>query len=148
MRIMFIGCTSEGSFMKQKDYSLMFDKSLYFSLPSTSDRYILWKTDINKQIGFRNELDFDVLAEMSRGFSWNSIKKTIENTLTPMRLERARFDPIKTEEFISYLSKTEFLFKQEAIQNRDFLYFASGLQALHTYLNEKRMENEKGKKRK
>lgn len=148
MRILFIGCTNSGSYMKQKDYQLMFDKSLYFSLPSASDRHLLWKQEINKKIGFRSDLDFDILAEMSKGFSWNSIKKTIEYTLTPMRLERAKFDPVKTEEFISYLSKTEFLFKPDAILNRDFLYFASGLEALHKYLNDKRAENEKGNKRK
>lgn len=147
MRILFIGCTNQGGFMKLKDYDIMFDKSLYFSLPSTSDRHLLWKTEINKRLGNRMDIEYDVLAELSRGFSYNSIKKTIEYTLTPTRLERSRFDPVKTEEFISYLSKTDFLFKPEANANRDFLYYASGLSHLHNYLNVKKAENEKGKKK-
>ena len=147
MRILFIGCTSQGRYMKTRDYELMFDKSLYFSLPSASDRYLLWKTEIGKRLGYKTELEFDVLAEASKGFSWDSIKKTIQHTLTPLRLERAIFDPVRIEEFISYLSKTDFLFKPDALANRDFLYYASGLQALHKYLNDKRAEAEKGKKR-
>lgn len=147
MRILFIGCTSQGQFMKTKDYPLMFDKSLCFSLPSSSDRYLLWQSEIAKKISYRNNLDYDVLAEMSKGFSWSSIKSAINFTLTPMRLERSKFDPIMTEEFISYLCKTEYMFKPLAQANREFLYFASGLQALHNYLKLKRDERDKNKGR-
>ena len=147
LRIMFIGCTSQGYYMKTKDFQAMFDKALYFGLPSSSDRNLLWKTEICKKIGYKHDLQFDVLAEISKGFSWNSIKATIENTLTPMRLERAKYDPIRIEEFISFLSKTEFLFKPEVNLNRDFLYIASGLSQLHEYLNAKKQELEKGKKK-
>ena len=147
MRIVFIGCSNKPHLINQKEYSKIFDKSLYFSYPSVSDRYQLWKNEISKKIGYRNEIEYDVLAQMSMNFSWESIINTVNYTLTTQRLERSKFDPIKTEEFISYLSKTDLLFKEEFIGNRDFLYFSSGLKALHDYLNAKRLENEKGKKK-
>lgn len=146
MRIMFIGCTNQGNYMKVKDFESMFDKSLYFGLPSNSDRSLIWKNEINKRIGSRNDLEFDVLAELSRGFSCNGIKNTIKSCLNSNRLERVKFDPVQIEEFLSYLSKTEFLFKPEVNANRDFLYLASGLANLHNYLNQKRNEGKKGKK--
>lgn len=148
MRIMFIGCTNSPVQFNLKEYDKMFDKSIYFSYPNTSDRHLLWKTEITKCIGHRNSIEFDVLAQMSMNYSWESIKETIKHTLTPQRLERAKFDPIQTEEFISYLSKTDFLFEPEFIQNREFLYFVSGLKSLHEFLNAKRIENEKGGKKK
>ena len=62
----------------------------------------------------------------------------------PLQLKRDRL-----LRFLHFLvrSKTDFLFKDEFIGNRDFLYFSSGLKALHDYLNAKRLENEKGKKK-
>ena len=155
MRILFIGCTNN-TFMKESDYNPIypsskkppfFDKCLYFGLPSSSDRHLLWKTEISKRIGFKNDLEYDVLAQMSTNFSWRSIIKTIDYTLTPMRLERAKFDPVRTEEFISYLSKTEFVYSDSAKKDQEFLYKASGLEALHEHLNLKRNDNNKSKKK-
>lgn len=147
MRIMFIGCSSKPYLMNTKEYDKMFDRGLQFSYPSSSDRYLLWKTEITKKLGHRIDLEYDVLSQMSTNFSWESIINTINYTLTPQRLERAKFDPVRTEEFISYLSKTDFLFKDELLGNREFLYYASGLKTLHDYLNAKKLENEKGKKK-
>lgn len=147
MRIMFIGCSNKPQLLNQKDYVKMFDKSLFFGYPSSSDRSLLWKKEISSRIGYRNDIEYDVLSQMSMNFSWESIVNTINYTLTPIRLERSKFDPVRTEEFVSYLSKTDFLFKEDLIGNRDFLYFSSGLKSLHEYLNMKKLENDKGKKK-
>ena len=122
MRILFIGNSSKGWYTNAKDMKNMFDKTLYFSYPSYSDRNKIWKKEVYKKLGNDIELNFDVLAQMSQNFSAESIIKTINYTLTPQRIDKSRFDPVLTNEFISYLSKNNFLFKEEFIANRDFLF--------------------------
>jgi transitional endoplasmic reticulum ATPase len=74
MRIIFIGCTNKGWHMNTKDMTLMFDKTLYFALPSFSDRFKIWKNEISKRIGKFYELEYDILAQMSTGYSAESVK--------------------------------------------------------------------------
>ena len=73
MRILFIGTTNRGSFANTKDLKILFDKTLYFSLPSKSDCYKLWKNEIHKRIGRHYDLEYDVLSHMSRGYSQESV---------------------------------------------------------------------------
>ena len=146
MRIMFIGCSNRPHLLHTDDFNKFFDRSLYFGYPSTSDRFLLWKTHITKHLGNKTDIEFDVLAQMSMNFSWKGILDAINNTLSSQRIKRSKFDPVKTEEFIPFLSKTDFLFKEEFNNNRNFLYASSGLKDLHDYLDARRAENERGRK--
>lgn len=74
-RIMFIGCTNKGHFLNMKEMKQMFDKTVYFGLPSYSDRYKIWKTFITKRIGKEYTLEYDILAQMSNSFSAESVIK-------------------------------------------------------------------------
>lgn len=73
MRILFIGNTSKGFHGNIKDFKSMFDRTLIFSLPSFSDNYKIWKKEIYNRIGRHYDLEYDVLAHMSRGFSPESV---------------------------------------------------------------------------
>ena len=75
-RIMFIGCTNKGSHMKVTEFKSMFPKSIYFGLPSYSDRFKIWKTFIRKKIGKEYDLDYGILAQMSNSFSSESVNNT------------------------------------------------------------------------
>lgn len=72
-RILFIGCTNKGWHMNAKDLAVMFDKNYYFSLPSFSDRFKLWKREINTRLGRVYDIEYDVLAQMSTGYSSESV---------------------------------------------------------------------------
>jgi SpoVK/Ycf46/Vps4 family AAA+-type ATPase len=74
-RILFLGCTNLGAHLNMKEYKQMFDKSIYFGLPSYSDRYKIWKTFIRKKIGKEYDLEYDILAQMSNSFSTESVNK-------------------------------------------------------------------------
>ena len=60
--------------MNMKELKQMFDKSLYFSLPTYSDRFKIWKHFVTIKIGREYDLEYDVLAQMSNGFSAESVK--------------------------------------------------------------------------
>ncbi len=74
MRVQFIGCTNKGWHMNMKDVNTMFDKTLYFSLPSFSDRFKIWRKEITKTVGRVYDLEYDILAQMSTSFSPESVK--------------------------------------------------------------------------
>jgi SpoVK/Ycf46/Vps4 family AAA+-type ATPase len=76
MRVMFIGNTNRGWTSSYKDLKKIFDRTLYFSLPSFSDSYKLWKREIKKKLGRDYELEYDILAQMSIGFTPESVKMT------------------------------------------------------------------------
>ena len=135
MRVLIIGCTNRGyPFLNKKDLKNVFDKTFYFGLPSYSDRIKLWKDKINAKTD---------LGEMSNGYSHESIISCIEYTLSRQRLDRIRFNPLQTEEFISSLAKTEYFYKDDYLKEKEFLKIASGMDEIYNYLKEKREENEK-----
>lgn len=122
MRILFIGNTNKGWHMSNKDFKAMFDKNLYFSLPAFSDRYKIWKKYITDKIGRSYELEYDILAQMSSNFSAESIRACIDYTLSKDRLDKIKFTPLQSNEFISALSKTQYLYKDDFIKNRVLKY--------------------------
>jgi SpoVK/Ycf46/Vps4 family AAA+-type ATPase len=73
MRILFIGCTNKGWHMNIKDMNAMFDRTFYFSMPSFSDRFKIWKSEISQKLGRYYELDYDILAQMSINYSAESV---------------------------------------------------------------------------
>lgn len=73
MRILFIGCTNKGWHMNIKDMNAMFDRTFYFSMPSFSDRFKIWKNEITKCLGRYYELEYDILAQMSINYSAESV---------------------------------------------------------------------------
>jgi len=77
MRILFIGCTNKGWHMNTKDMNLMFDRTFYFSLPSFSDRFKIWKSEISKKLERFYDLEYDILAQMSLNFTAESVYKLI-----------------------------------------------------------------------
>jgi len=72
-RILFIGNTNQGKFINAKEMNQLFDKSIYFGLPSYSDRYLIWKTYVRKKIGREYDLEYDILAQMSNSFPGQSV---------------------------------------------------------------------------
>ena len=58
-------------------------------------------------------------------------------------MDRIKFDSLKTQEFISSLSKTEYFYKDDYLKEREFLRIASGMDEIYNYLKQKREENEK-----
>jgi len=148
MRVLIIGCTNRGEpFLNKKDYKNVFEKSFYFGLPSYSDRIKLWKTKIAEKTDLGDELEYSVLAEMSNGYSQEAIIECINYTLSRQRMDRIKFQPLTSEEFISSLAKTQYLYKEDYLKERDFLNFASGMKDVYDYLAKKREENEKNSKK-
>merc|ERR1719362_2532357 len=86
----------------------------------------IWKTFIRKKIGKEYDLDYDILAKMSMYFSTESIIATIDYTLSKHRLERLKYNSLHAHEFVSALSKTNYLYKEDFDTNREFLNKASG----------------------
>jgi len=144
MRVLIIGCTNRGNpFLNKKDMKNVFEKTFYFGLPSYADRVKLWKTKIKAKTELDGDLDYNILGEMSNGYSHESIVNCIEYTLSRQRMDRIKFDSLKTQEFISSLSKTEYFYKDDYLKEREFLRLASGMDEIYNYLKQKREENEK-----
>ena len=144
MRVLIIGCTNRGyPFLNKKDMKNIFDKTFYFGLPSYADRVKLWKNEIRKKTESDGDLDYCVLGEMSNGYSQESIISCIKYTLSRKRMDRIKFNPIQTDEFISSLAKTEYFYKDDYLKEKEFLKIASGMDEIYQYLKEKREENEK-----
>ena len=144
MRVLIIGCTNRGyPFLNKKDMKNVFDKTFYFGLPSYADRVKLWRNTINSKTQLDGDLDYCVLGEMSNGYSQESIIECVKYTLSKQRLDRIKFNPLQTEEFISSLAKTEYFYKDDYLKEREFLKIASGMDEIYNYLKEKREENEK-----
>ena len=144
MRVLIIGCTNRGNpFLNKKDMKNVFEKTFYFGLPSYADRVKLWKTKIQAKTELDGDLDYSILGEMSNGYSHESIVNCIEYTLSRQRMDRIKFDSLKTQEFISSLSKTEYFYKDDYLKEREFLRIASGMDEIYNYLKQKREENEK-----
>ena len=144
MRVLIIGCTNRGyPFLNKKDMKNIFDKTFYFGLPSYADRVKLWKNKIRAKTSLDGDLDYCVLGEMSNGYSQESIISCIDYTLSRKRMDRLKFSPIQTEEFISALAKTEYFYKDDYLKEKEFLKIASGMDEIYQYLKEKREENEK-----
>ena len=143
MRVLIIGCTNQGKYVKATDLHTAFDKTFYFGLPSYADRVKLWKTTINEKTNQDGDLDYCVLGEMSNGYSHESIINCIEYTLSRQRMDRIKFNPLQTDEFISALAKTEYFYKDDYDKEKAFLNDASGMKEVYEYLQKKREENEK-----
>jgi len=144
MRVLIIGCTNRGyPFLNKKDLKNVFDKTLYFGLPSYADRVKLWKNKIQAKTHMDGDLDYCILGQMSNGYSHESIISCIDYTLSRQRMDRIKFNPIQTDEFISSLAKTEYFYKDDYLKEKEFLKIASGMDQIYQYLKEKREENEK-----
>ena len=144
MRVLIIGCTNRGyPFLSKKDLKNVFDKTFYFGLPSYADRVKLWKNKIKEKTELDGDLDYCILGEMSNGYSQESIISCIDYTLSRQRMDRIKFNPLQTEEFISSLAKTEYFYKDDYLKEKEFLKLASGMDEIYNYLKEKREENEK-----
>jgi SpoVK/Ycf46/Vps4 family AAA+-type ATPase len=147
MRVLIIGSTNQGQYLNKKDFKNMFDKSFYFGLPSYADRVKLWKEKIAEKTDQGDSLDYSVLGEMSNGYSHESIIECINYTLSRQRMDRVKFNPLQTDEFISSLAKTEYFYQDDYVKEKEFLNFASGMQDIYDLLNKKREENEKNSKK-
>lgn len=147
MRVLIIGCTNRGQNLATKELKNLFDKTFYFGLPSYSDRVKLWKLKIAEKTDQGDGLDYSTLGEMSNGYSHESIIACIDYTLSRQRMDRIKFEPLKTEEFISALSKTQYVYKEDFEANQQFLNVASGMQDIYDFLDKKRAENEKNTKK-
>ena len=144
MRVLIIGCTNRGyPYLNKKDLKNVFDKTFYFGLPSYADRVKLWKNKIQEKTDLDGDLDYCILGEMSNGYSQESIISCIDYTLSRQRMDRIKFNPLQTEEFISTLAKTEYFYKDDYLKEKEFLKLASGMGEIYDYLKEKRDENEK-----
>ena len=100
-RILFIGNSNKAHQLSPE----LFDKCFYFSNPSYSDRYKIFKTEINRRIGKEYDIEFDVLAHATNGYSSEAIISSIDYVLSSMRLEKIKFFPLKIHEFIPIISK-------------------------------------------
>ena len=100
-RILFIGNSNKAHHLSAE----LFDKCFYFANPSYSDRYKIFKLEINRRIGKEYDIEFDVLAQATKGYSSEAIISSIDYVLSPMRLEKIKFFPLKIHEFIPIISK-------------------------------------------
>ena len=88
------------------------------------------------------DLEYDILAQMSNSFSTESVNKidyiyiililyyiifilfllqiisTIDYTLSKHRLERLKYNSLNVQEFVTALSKTNYLYKEDFDLNR------------------------------
>ena len=84
---------------------------------------------------------------MSNGYSHESIIAAINYTLSRQRMDTIKYNPLHTDEFISALSKTQYVYKEDYEANQTFLTMASGMQDIYEFLDKKREENEKNTKK-
>ena len=56
---------------------------------------------------------------MSNGYSQESIINCIDYTLSRQRMDRIKFNPLQTEEFISSLAKTEYFYKDDYLKEKE-----------------------------
>lgn len=113
MRILIIGCSNKAHHLN----SDIFEKCFYFGVPSFSDRYRIIKTEINNRIGKEYDFEFDVLAEATKGYSSESIIGSIEFILTPNRLDKIKFFPLKISEFVPIISKNPVLYETDFVND-------------------------------
>jgi len=147
MRVLIIGCTSDAKYMNKKDTKNIFEKAFYFGPPSYSDRVKLWRTKINEKTTMDGDLDYSVLAQMSEGYSHQGIISAIDYTLSRARMDRLKFNPLQTSEFISSLSKNEYMYADTYASEKNFLFLMSNLADIHEYMEEKRLEAQKNGKK-
>lgn len=179
MRVLIIGCSSRPHYIAPKDLKSFFSKTLFFGLPTYSDRLKIWKTKVKEKIQWStkirmadeeklkstmseeeaaiefnpdcgaldNSLDYAILAEMSNGYSQESIIDCINYTLSRQRLDRIRLEPLDAKEFITTLSRTQYLYAEDYEEQRKFLSIASGMEEIKNFLREKAAENEKNNKK-
>jgi len=126
-RITIIGCTSEPHHGSKKDFKKFFDRAVYFPFPDYTTSRGMWKAFI-ELAGGKIERDFplDVLANLSKGYSAGSLKKTCEFVLTPFRCLRLEERPLKITEFIGPLSLCQNTLQEEYEEFKIFTDYISG----------------------
>eukprot|EP00984_Skeletonema_dohrnii_P023692 scaffold12794_cov100-Skeletonema_dohrnii-CCMP3373.AAC.3 len=103
-RVLVIGCTNmpaagDMKLMKWKGSSGkaekqgFFEHALYFPNTSNSSRSMLWKEAIRKKVTCPCQLDFDLLAHMSSGYSTGKIFEIVNEVLSNDRLKTLASSP-------------------------------------------------------
>jgi SpoVK/Ycf46/Vps4 family AAA+-type ATPase len=129
-RILFIGSTSQpfADGVDMKELMKSFDEKVWVNFPEYGSRVVLWQKFMEKH-GVNvdpNKLDISTLARVSDGYSAGSIKQTVDRVLTARRVQQLKNRPLKVQEFISPLSRTNFCWQEERTKLQEFDFEVSG----------------------
>jgi len=107
-RVLVIGCTNvpeagDMKLMKWKGPSGkaekqgFFEHALYFPNISNSSRSLIWKEAIRRKVNCQCQLDFELLAHMSSGYSTGKIFKIVNEVLSTDRLKNLASRPLSEQ---------------------------------------------------
>lgn len=107
-RVLVIGCTNmpdagDMKLLKWKGPSGkaekqgFFEHALYFPTISNSSRSLIWKDAIRRKVNCQCQLNFDLLAHMSGGYSTGKIFKIVNEVLSTDRLKNLSSRPLSEQ---------------------------------------------------
>jgi len=89
-----------------------FEQFVYMSVPTYSDRLLLWKTFVGNILVRRmgkhidHSLNFSTLAQFSSGYSAGVIKASAEQILSDYRIQTIKLHPLCEKEFIKEIKRS------------------------------------------
>jgi SpoVK/Ycf46/Vps4 family AAA+-type ATPase len=109
-------------------------KMFFTPCPGYSTRYDLWKKFIGEtgldvaELMKSNKFDLDTLAYVSEGYTAGSIQRTVLTVLPERRVEKIRehYRSFDSSEFIGALSKTDYTYRDDYDDFREFTEEVSG----------------------
>jgi len=134
-RILFIGSTSQpfADGVDMKELKNSFDEKVWVNYPEYGSRVVLWQKFIEQKGVFVDpvKLNISTLARVSDGYSAGSIKQTVDRVLTTRRVQQLKSRPLKVQEFIGPLSRTNFCWQEERDAFQRFDFEATGEKELY-----------------
>lgn len=142
-RILFIGCTSR-PFDANADEKVLagrapspsdpktdgaFDEKIWVNFPEYGSRVLLWQKFMEQHgvVVDHSKFHIGALATVSLNYSAGSIKQTVNRVLTTRRVQKLKDRPLKEEEFIGPLSRTNICFEEDYLDYRNFSAKTEGL---------------------
>lgn len=109
-RVLVIGCTNtpeagDMKLMKWKgsggkaEKQGFFEHALYFPNPSHASRSMIWKEAIRRKVNCQCNVDFDLLAHMSAGYSNGQIVEIVNEVISHDRLKNLASKPLSEHDF-------------------------------------------------
>jgi SpoVK/Ycf46/Vps4 family AAA+-type ATPase len=135
-RILFIGCTSKPFDPNADEKALAgrsaqnagdkadgtFDEKIWVNFPEYGSRVLLWQRFMEQHgvIVDHSKFHIGALATVSLNYSAGSIKQTVNRVLTTRRVQKLKDRPLREDEFIGPLSRTNICFEEDYLDYRTF----------------------------
>ena len=117
-RVLVIGCSNKPEagdmkLMKWKgpggkpDKQGFFEHAVYLPLPSHSSRSMVWRETIHSKVDSQCQVDFDLLAHMTNGYSHGQIVELVNEVLSQARIKKLASTPLSEHDFAPKLLPKE-----------------------------------------